>query len=99
VKLRLAEQAQQDIARIESFWAAQRPKNPLLFRQELNAALDVIEATPRLAASYTSERTGKLYYKVPLPKTRNVVYYECDEAQSVAYIVTIQSPFAGDEDP
>jgi plasmid stabilization system protein ParE len=97
--LRLSEQAQADIGRIEAFWAGRRPKNPLLFRQQLDAALDLIEIAPKLAAQYTSERTGKTYFKVPLLRTRDVVYYEYDEDQQIVAVVTIQSPVRGDPPP
>jgi plasmid stabilization system protein ParE len=99
VRFVLSAEAQQDIERITAFWAKQRPKNPELFQQQLEEALNLIEVAPKLAANYTSTRTGKTYFKWPLLRTRDVIYYEYVEEQSVVAIVTIQSPVAGEPPP
>lgn len=97
MKLRLSEQAQEDIERIDSWWAKHRQKNPLCFREELLAGLEHIEATPMLAGTYTS-RSGKKYWKMPLRKCREVIYYEYFPDEQLIAVVTISSPVEGDPD-
>lgn len=97
MKLRLSEQAQGDIKRIDAWWAEHRSKNPLRFRQELLEALEHIEATPTLAGTYTS-KSGKKYWKVPLRKSREVIYYEYFPDEQLVAVVTIASPVYGGPD-
>lgn len=97
MKLKLSVQAQEDIERIDSWWAAHRPKNPLCFREELLGALEHIEATPTLAGTYTSS-SGKKYWKVPLGKSREVIYYEYFPEEQLVAVVTISSPVYGGPD-
>lgn len=97
MKLRLSEQAQEDIRRIDAWWAENRPKNPLCFREELLEALEHIEAMPELAGTYAS-RTGKMYRKVPLRRSREVIYYEYFPEELLVAVVTIASPVVGGPD-
>ena len=97
MKLRLSEQAQEDIERIDAWWAEHRPKNPLCFRQELVEALEHMEATPTLAGTYTST-SGRKYWKLPLRKSREVIYYEYFPAEQLVAVVTISSPVHGGPD-
>jgi hypothetical protein len=74
-----------------------RSKNPLRFRQEVREALEHIEATPTLAGTYTS-RSGKKYWKVPLRRSREVIYYEYSPDEQLIVVVTISSPVRGGPD-
>lgn len=94
MKLLITARARRDIARIEEWWSQHRAKSPLLFREELQEAFAHIEATPELARVYTS-RAGKEYRKLPLEKTRQVVYFEVRSERGVVVVVAIASPVGG----
>ena len=73
MNIKLSEQAQADIERIDSWWAEHRPLNPRLFRDELRFALKHIASAPLLSSVYVS-RAGKKLRKVPLGRSREVIY-------------------------
>jgi hypothetical protein len=54
VKIEISEPAALDIERIETWWRGNRDRKSL-FREELFAALDHIEATPELATTYETD--------------------------------------------
>jgi hypothetical protein len=56
--------------------------------------LEHIEATPTLASTHTT-RSGKKYWKVPLGKSREVLYYEYFPDEQLIAVVTISSPVFG----
>jgi plasmid stabilization system protein ParE len=64
VKLRLSEDAQQDIERIDAWWRENRPAAPLLFLQELRDAIEQIEIHPESGTPYKTAQ--KTYRRVVL---------------------------------
>jgi hypothetical protein len=94
VKLKLSEQAREAIERIETYWSENRPKNPYLFREELNYAFFQIETSPRSAPIHEEE--GYAYHKLILPGTRHWVLYEYHEEADMAVVMTVWSPRRGD---
>ena len=92
MKVEISEPAALDIERIETWWRGNRDRKDL-FREELFAALDHIEATPELATLYeTDEIEGPVRY-VQLEKTRHQLYYTI-EGETV-WVLTIWSTVTG----
>jgi hypothetical protein len=60
-------------------------------------AFEQIEAMPELASIYTSG-SGKTYRKVPLRKSREVIYYEYFAAEQLVAVMTVASPVLGGPD-
>jgi plasmid stabilization system protein ParE len=87
VKLRLSEEAQRQIAEIDTWWQEHREEAPLLFREELREAILLIEATPELGTPY--RKATKPYRWVLLPKTRYLLYYEFDEETGGPAVTTL----------
>ena len=77
MKLRLSEDAQQDIERIDVWWRENRPAAPLLLLRELRDAMDQLETHPESETPYKEE--NRTYRRVVLPKTRYLLYYEPDK--------------------
>ncbi|MBN1612396.1 MAG: type II toxin-antitoxin system RelE/ParE family toxin [Polyangiaceae bacterium] len=93
MKLRLSEDAQQDIERIDAWWRENRPAAPLLFRQELRDAMDLLETHPECGTPYKTAK--KTYRRVVLPKTRYLLYYEYDKEADLLAVTTIWSARRG----
>jgi plasmid stabilization system protein ParE len=93
VKLRLSEDAQQDIERIDAWWRENRPAAPLLFLQELRDAIEQIETHPESGTPYKTAQ--KTYRRVVLPKTRYLLYYEYDKGTDLLAVATVWSARRG----
>jgi hypothetical protein len=92
VKVEISEPAALDIERIDTWWRGNRDRKDL-FREELFAALDHIEATPELATLYeTDEIEGPVRY-VQLEKTRHQLYYTIEG--EIVWVLTIWSTVTG----
>jgi plasmid stabilization system protein ParE len=89
VKLRLSEEAQRDIETVDAWWREHRPAAPLLFRQELRAAIQQIETSPESGTPFLGAK--KPYRRVILPKSRYLLYYEYDKATGVLAVASIWS--------
>jgi plasmid stabilization system protein ParE len=63
----------------ERWWREHRPASPDLFADELADALDLIANTPNVGAVYETV-SGKAARRVLMPRTKNHVYFEVDEA-------------------
>lgn len=96
MKLRISEEAQADIERIDAWWQEHREKNPWLFQDELAEALELIESSPRLGRIYEGARK---YRWVLLLKSRYLVFYEHFPEQDLVAIVAVGSPRSGDAPP
>ena len=93
MKLRLSDQAQRDIDTIDAWWSEHRPAAALLFRQELRAAIEQIEANPESGTPYLG--ASKPYRRVILLKSKYLVYYECDRATGVLAVASVWSGHRG----
>ena len=93
MKLRLSDHAQRDIDTIDAWWREHRPAAPLLFRQELRAAIQQIETNPESGTPYLGAK--KPYRRVVLPKSRYLLYYEYDKATGVLAVASIWSARRG----
>lgn len=74
MKLRFAPRALAEAKRKKTWWLTNRPAAPLLFEQELNAALDSILSTSGLGAEYPN-RFAVDVRRVLMPRTRDHVYF------------------------
>jgi plasmid stabilization system protein ParE len=96
VKLRISEEAQADIERIDAWWQEHRDKNSWLFQDELAEALGLIESNPRLGCRYEGVRK---YRWVLLRKSHYLVFYEYFPADDLVAIISVWSPRRGDAPP
>ena len=87
MKLRLSDGAQRDIETIDAWWREHRPASPLLFRDELRAAIEQIESHPESGAAYLAAK--KPYRRVVLPRSKYLLYYEYDKATGVLAVASI----------
>ena len=74
----------------DGWWRNNRPDAPLLFRQELAAAIDLLETNPLVVPRYTSSHDVELRRWL-LPATRYHLYVEIDRARTCARIVAVWS--------
>src|SRR5688500_14458279 len=96
VKLRISEEAQADIERIDAWWQEHRDKNPWLFQDELAEALELIELSPRLGRIYEGAHS---YRWVLLLKSRYLVFYEHFPEEDLVAIVAVWSSRRGEAPP
>jgi hypothetical protein len=92
VKVEISEPAALDIERIDTWWRGNRDRKDL-FREELFAALDHIEATPELATLYETDAVDGPVRYVQLEQTRNQLYYTIED--ETVLVLTIWSTVTG----
>lgn len=80
--VRLAGPARRQADRLDRWWRENRKDAADLFALELEAARQMIAASPELGTPYV-ERRGTLVRRVLLPKTQNHVYYDIDRENGV----------------
>jgi len=88
MKLFFTPQAERQAAEMDSWWREHRPGARDLFARELAEARALITSAPAAGATY-STRSGKPYRRVFMPKTKNPVYFEVDEARDRVIVHTI----------
>ena len=80
--LRIADEADEQIQRIERWWRANRTKAPQRFSEELADALEAITATPLGGQSYRV--VGRMRIRrVLLATTRYHLYFSYDETSDL----------------
>ena len=72
---RLAPRAVAEAKRKRTWWQRHRPKAPILFDEELTAALERIVATPEIGALYEQTAIAAPVRRVLMRKTQHHVYY------------------------
>ncbi len=82
MKLFFTPQAERQAAEMDFWWREHRPGSRDLFAQEMAEARALITDAPAAGSRY-STRSGKLYRRVLLPRTKNHVYFEVDEARDM----------------
>ncbi|MBI4702636.1 MAG: hypothetical protein HY744_16060 [Deltaproteobacteria bacterium] len=83
--LRIAEDADVQIQRIEAWWRENRRAAPELFSIELADALDALTHTPTLGTSY-AERSGVVVRRLLLRRSRYHVYFSYDAAADIVEV-------------
>lgn len=75
MKVRYTNRAARDIERIATRWRTERPSASMLFEDEVDAALDLLESSPEIGVGYTTKK-GRLVRRVLLERTHYHLYYE-----------------------
>ena len=70
---------------MDAWWREHRPGAPDLFALELAEAATLIAGTPAVGATYTTRR-GRTFRRLLMPKTKNHVYFQIDEARALVII-------------
>jgi plasmid stabilization system protein ParE len=92
MKVRFTERAEGEMVHIDGWWRENRPAAPMLFREELTAAVNLIRSTPELGAPHGA-RKGRLVRRVMLRKTRYHVYYAIED--DGVLVLTVWSAMRG----
>ena len=77
MKLSFTPQAERQAAEMDFWWREHRPGPRDLFARELAEARALITGAPAAGSTY-STRSGKLFRRVLMPKTKNHLYFEVD---------------------
>jgi hypothetical protein len=88
MKLLFTPQAERQAEEMDFWWREHRPGVGDLFARELVEARNLITGAPAAGSVY-STRSGKLYRRVLMPKTKNHVYFEVDEARDLVIVHAI----------
>ena len=88
MKLFFSPQAESQAMEMDSWWREHRPGARELFARELAEARELIVSTPTAGTRYTT-RSGRPFRRVLMPKTRNHVYFEVDEARELIIVHAI----------
>lgn len=78
MKIRYTKQGRSRADFVDDWWRNNRPAAPDLFKQELEDALELLAASPKMGEEYKLVR-GRQVYRVLLEATRQYVYYVVDE--------------------
>jgi plasmid stabilization system protein ParE len=84
-EVELAPEAAAQVETIQAWWTENRPAAPMLFLDELTAAIEALEGAPRIGAPYPYGRIQGMR-RVPLPRTRYHVYYTVGDDPPVVRI-------------
>jgi hypothetical protein len=72
--------------RLDTWWKENRDKNPFLFADEVDGAIEFLEIDPEGGFAIES-RVGAYFRRVPLERTRNQIYYWHEPGNEVVWIV------------
>ena len=88
MNLVISPQAAADIEVALRWWLANRPKAPELLEQELRLGFEFISQTPNAGIPL---RRGRLkdVRRVPLPRSRYLVYYRVLESQNTVHVLRL----------
>lgn len=81
-------EAEQCLDYIDTWWRANRDKNPNLFDEEVQRVVALLAATPEMGHEYRV-RGRVTVRRVLLKKTRHYLYYWVNEAVGVVEVVSI----------
>jgi plasmid stabilization system protein ParE len=87
MRLRITPRALADAKRMKTWWRVHRTHAADLFERELEATLERITAMPSLGSVYETDDVGAGVRRVPMPQTRNHVYYAVTSAEIVVLTV------------
>lgn len=88
MKLYFTPEAERQATVMDAWWREHRPGSRDLFARELSEAVDLIAGAPSAGAKYTT-RSGRPFRRMLMPKTRNHVYFEVDEARDLVVVHAI----------
>jgi plasmid stabilization system protein ParE len=73
---------------ITRWWRENRPAASSLFEDELDVALDKLEADPTFGTQYQVVR-GRVIRRILLPKTEQHLFYSVDEESGIVVLHTV----------
>lgn len=82
----VTETAERHLETIRAWWTLNRRDAPLLFIEEIEAALERISRAPLSGALYRRASIGTEVRRILLRRTRYQVYYTCDPESGSAVI-------------
>jgi plasmid stabilization system protein ParE len=88
VKVRFSPRAQRRVKLVVTWWRKNRPSAPTLFRDELEAVIEMLRSQPMLGAEY-QVRGGEILRRTLLKRSAQHVYYSVDEANDVIVIYSV----------
>jgi len=88
VKLLFTPEAERQATEMDAWWREHRPGARDLFARELADVQELIAGAPTAGAKYTT-RSGEPFRRVLMPKTKNHVYFEGDEAEGLIIVHAI----------
>jgi hypothetical protein len=88
VRVRFAPEARDAAREKRAWWEKHRDKAPQLFREELRAAVARLRTVPAEGRRYAIE-SGRIIWRVLMPKTGNHVYYRIDDTAGDVEVLTI----------
>jgi plasmid stabilization system protein ParE len=88
VKLRVAEVAQRQIARIEKYWFDQRPDAETLFADELTATFHAITTIRYAGSRWPTTRRPELR-RILMPRSMNHLYFVVDIAGDTVRVLAV----------
>jgi len=88
MKLFFTPEADRQAVEMDTWWREHRAGVSDLFARELSEVRELIVGAPTVGTRY-STRGGKLFRRVLMPKTKNHVYFEVDEARELIIVHAI----------
>ncbi len=85
--VKLTPTAAREFERLDTWWKQNRDKNPFLFADEVDRAIDLLEAEPD-AGLRTESRVGAYFRRVPLERCRNQLYYWHEPGSTIVWIIS-----------
>jgi plasmid stabilization system protein ParE len=97
-RVELSPRAVCQIEAADEWWREHRPAAPLLFVDELEAALERLAVHPRSGRPYPRPRYPDLR-RLVLTRTRYHIYYEYLPAEDVVWVEDVWSAVRGEDPP
>ena len=88
MKLRIAEPAKRQIARLQKWWVANRPVVRTLFMDELDETLQLIRETPGVGSPWPTRRRPTLR-RIQMSRTHNHIYFRVDEKMKTVFVLAV----------
>ena len=88
MKVFFTPEAERQAGEMDAWWREHRPQARDLFSRELAEVRELISGSPNIGSKYAT-RSGKPARRVFMPKTRNHVYFQVDEAKYLIVILAV----------
>ena len=94
MRVRFTPEALAAVREKRSWWEQQREKAPHLFVDELSAIVTKLREGADHERQKYAARSGRVIWRILMPKTRNHVYYRLDEAAAEVEIIVVWNAVA-----
>ncbi len=88
VEVVVAPIAEAQLLAVEAWWVANRPKNPALFSDEYERAINTLTTFPEGGVEHGIVK-GQQVRRLPLAGTKHALFYWYDAANEVVHIVSV----------